>query len=291
MQRKFCKYDYVYELDRLENAKEAAKKLLDPHLRSNRPDAAMSDNSLTDSACSSETKLSIRHRTRNKKRYTYVYKTQKDADGNIQSAYQNEEALAGETSLIAFYCAEKVTDKVKELKKVLVSKPDSYDPFDIQSLYEDFYSAFGDLTPKPFMPNSIQIQKWLSQKIPRTHMSEQLKQPTDRGDLVRSKYEQAIANVLYELKLPYLYEKPKVLNNTPYLPDFTIIDPLTGKYVYIEAFGMMRDEKYCISNIKKIHDYEAAGCTLGKDFFMVFDDPDSPFNPAAFRRMMLERFF
>lgn len=271
MRKQNCSYDYVYELDRLAKAQASANNLFAPW-----PDGV---------------RLSVRHRKTNGNIYTYVYKRFTDAEGKEHVAYQKEEDLAGETNLIGIFCAEKVLRKLKELRKTLQTEPASYDPFELQKLYEDFYSAFAIHTPKEFQPNSILTRHWLSQPIPRNYYPEKLVQPTNRGDLVRSKYEQSMANILYELKIPYLYEKPKLINGTPYLPDFTLIDPQNGSKVYIEAFGMMDDPEYCMQSIKKIHAYEAAGYVQGKDFFMVFDAPESPFDPAAFRRMMLWRFY
>lgn len=271
MTKNYSKYDYIYETDRLAKAQAAAEKMLSPWPKG---------------VC-----LTVRHRQTNGNVYAYVYKREKDPDGNNFFAYQNEDDLAAETDLIRTFCSNQVLKKVKELKKTLYTDPRSYDPFEIQRLYEDFYSAFKELTPREFQPNTKQIKVWLSQNTPSTHFPEELKFPTTRGDKVRSKYEQSMANILYELNIPYLYERPKQINHKPYLPDFTLLDPQNGTSVYIEAFGLMENPDYCKKSIKKIHDYEAAGYIQGKDFFMVFDDPDSPFDPAAFRNLMKRRFF
>ena len=270
MRKTFCNFDYAYELNRLNRTLDTAHSLLAPW-----PD---------------NVRLTVRHRTINGKNYGYVYRLEKHPDGTRSSFYQSRSVLESQRDLIQIYCAEKVITAAGKLKNTLQNRPTAYDPYEIQDVYEDLYRAFTELTPKPFLPNSLQINEWCSQRVPHRPFPENLKHPTYKGDMVRSKYEQAIANILFELGIPYIYEKPQMFNNVPYLPDFTILDPLNGTIVYIEAFGRMDDVKYSLGVVKKVHDYEAVGLSQGWDFFVVFDSPESPFDPTAFRRQMKKRF-
>ncbi|MBP7937700.1 MAG: AAA family ATPase [Phycisphaerae bacterium] len=70
---------------------------------------------------------------------------------------------------------------------------------------------------------------------------------TSRGDLVRSKSEVIIANLLYDkLKITnYLYENPlQGRNGSVRYPDFTLIDAETGRNLYLEHLGMLGDRVY-----------------------------------------------
>jgi exodeoxyribonuclease V alpha subunit len=72
---------------------------------------------------------------------------------------------------------------------------------------------------------------------------EKLIHRTTMGELVRSKSEVIVANVLTELGLDYKYEEP--LEITPHnfrLPDFTIYHK--GKTFYWEHLGMLNVESY-----------------------------------------------
>lgn len=270
MRKIFCNFDYAYELYRLNKAMDTAQALLIPW-----PD---------------NVRLTVRHRVSKNNKRGYVYRLEKHPDGTHTSSYQKKEDLVSQTSLIQTYCAEKVLSAAKKLKIILQEHPTAYDPYEIQAVYEDLYQTFSNLTPQPFLPNSLRIERWCSQKIPPRPFPEKLKQLTNRGDLVRSKYEQSIANILFELGISYIYEKPEVFNNKRYLPDFTILDPENGTLVYIEAFGRMDDRDYSLGVVQKVHDYEANGLNQGKDFFMVYDSLESPFDPIAFRRQMKKRF-
>jgi hypothetical protein len=68
---------------------------------------------------------------------------------------------------------------------------------------------------------------------------------TARGELVRSKSEVIIANLLHGLGIAYAYEQPLVgLEGSVRYPDFTIEDAETGQRVFLEHLGMMTEPAY-----------------------------------------------
>lgn len=77
-------------------------------------------------------------------------------------------------------------------------------------------------------------------------LEERLIHNTTRGELVRSKSEVIIANLLHEKNIDYDYEQELIINGVPQdkFPDFTIEDDDTGvKYVW-EHLGMLSDHAY-----------------------------------------------
>lgn len=62
---------------------------------------------------------------------------------------------------------------------------------------------------------------------------------TLRGELVRSKSEVIIANMLYQNKFVYEYEKVLWLDNMRKIPDFTVDNPDSGETIYWEHCGMI----------------------------------------------------
>lgn len=62
------------------------------------------------------------------------------------------------------------------------------------------------------------------------------------GDMVRSKSEVIIANILYERQIPFQYEAPLVVDGQCYSPDFTI--SWAGKTYYWEHLGLLEQEQY-----------------------------------------------
>jgi hypothetical protein len=67
---------------------------------------------------------------------------------------------------------------------------------------------------------------------------------TVRGDMVRSKSELAIADILHMHGIDYVYEQPLTLGGKTRWPDFTIEIAETGKKIYWEHCGMFFDPQY-----------------------------------------------
>ncbi len=100
---------------------------------------------------------------------------------------------------------------------------------------------------------------------------------TEKGDIVRSKSELIIANMLYRRNIPYDYERVLYLKkgNKKY-PDFTILNTNTGKLWIWEHFGRMDDPEYLNSNLEKINDYHKSGYIQGKNLIMTFETKEKP---------------
>lgn len=83
-------------------------------------------------------------------------------------------------------------------------------------------------------------------KIKGAFLEERLIHNTTREDLVRSKSEVIIANLLHSKNIDYDYELELVLDGTPTnkFPDFTIEDDDTGVIYYWEHLGMLGDRGY-----------------------------------------------
>jgi hypothetical protein len=100
---------------------------------------------------------------------------------------------------------------------------------------------------------------------------------TKRGEYVRSRAEYIIANMLYDLHIPYRYECAFYLaDGSVVYPDFTIMHPVTHELYYIEFFGKMDEEEYAAINFNKIRNY-----AMTKEFprfLLIFDHRDAPFN-------------
>ncbi len=92
---------------------------------------------------------------------------------------------------------------------------------------------------------------------------------TEAGELVVSKNECIVANILYHRKIPYFYEKPLHLkprrDGTPVVmhPDFTI--KMGEKEIYIEILGMMETEEYATAWEYRLATYKVNGIQIGEN--------------------------
>lgn len=111
------------------------------------------------------------------------------------------------------------------------------DPNDILKYSSDFYSEtakrFTDLFKAPSI---IEIEE--------KYFEESLIHGTLRGEMVRSKSEVIIANILYDNQIDYDYEKKLFLDDEFKIPDFTIESSDGETTYYWEHLGMLKVPEY-----------------------------------------------
>jgi hypothetical protein len=133
---------------------------------------------------------------------------------------------------------------------------------------------------------------WISKPFPKNpQFPEGLTFKTKRGDMVRSKSEVFIANVYYELGIPYKYECPIVLENgSVRYPDFTLLDIARHRVVYHEHLGLLDDAEYRRAAILKLREYRQNGIYTGKNLILTSETAYAPFDPEQFRRRIRDSF-
>ena len=96
-------------------------------------------------------------------------------------------------------------------------------------------------------------------------MEEKLVHRTVRGELVRSKSEVIIANLLHSMGIAYDYERELIgADGTRRFPDFTIEDAEAGVTVYLEHLGLLHEPGYRARWEAKLAWYERAGIQLAE---------------------------
>ena len=105
-------------------------------------------------------------------------------------------------------------------------------------------------------------------KVDDVFYSDYLVYRTLKGELVRSKSEVIIANLLYENGIKYRYEEPLIVGGYRKRPDFTIKDEESGKIWYWEHCGMMSDNKYRRKWENKKRLYNANGFVEGENLIV-----------------------
>lgn len=162
---------------------------------------------------------------------------------------------------------------------------------------DNIYELLSDERKKLVTPLKVsvneQIKRWQEETYEKNNMySENLRYETEQGDLVRSKSEVIIANILYQHRkdILYKYERPLTLMiegkmKTVY-PDFTIINVHTGKITYWEHAGRMDDSHYAGEFVKKINGYIGNGLVIGKDVIVSFETQGSPLDIGIVKRLV-----
>ncbi|MCR4676896.1 MAG: hypothetical protein K5634_06680 [Sphaerochaetaceae bacterium] len=110
---------------------------------------------------------------------------------------------------------------------------------------------------------------------------------TAKGDYVRSKSEMIIANILFALGIPYVYEARIEINGITFRPDFKILNCMTGEIIYLEHFGMMDNPEYAAKAVRKINAYYMAGLSEQKNLIFTFETKDNPLTPEIVKEKVL----
>ena len=152
-------------------------------------------------------------------------------------------------------------------------------------MYSDIAKRFTDLFADVF-PDDNGAHKPEITKIGDTFFDEKLIHKTARGELVRSKSEVIIANVLNAKDDAYRYECPLDLGSgLRFYPDFMILSRKTRKVILWEHFGMMGNPEYAENAVAKIHLYQKHGYFLGDNLIATFESQGHPLDPEDVRRI------
>ena len=108
-------------------------------------------------------------------------------------------------------------------------------------LNSDIAKRFTDLFADVF-PDDQGSHKPQITKVGDTFFDEKLIHKTARGELVRSKSEAIITNLLVDKEIPFKYEEPLYApDGTMFLPDFTVV--FRGEEYYWEHIGRTNDPR------------------------------------------------
>ena len=133
---------------------------------------------------------------------------------------------------------------------------------------------------------------WQEQRIEAlSFRQEEKKYDTNRGDRVRSKSEALLANLLFDLGIPYHYEKAlKLQNGRVRYPDFTLLDVRQRKEIYWEHLGLIDDDMYRWENLEKINEYRRNGIYGLKNLIVTYESEQNPLDIAGIKSMLKEVF-
>ena len=144
-----------------------------------------------------------------------------------------------------------------------------------------------ELVRMPYKSDEQYLSEWINQEYERMEFRDGFPEYyTRQGLRVRSKSEVIIADILDEMGVPFLYEKPIQLGMGTVHPDFTLLDIGERKEVYWEHFGMMDDMDYRNNAILKIRKYESNGLYQYDSVIWSFETGSNPLNTRETRKMI-----
>ena len=175
---------------------------------------------------------------------------------------------------------KELTALEKTLSKLVKSNADL--------VYQKLSPGRKKLVDPYILPDEIYIEEWLSEPFkPNPYMPESRIYDTKRGDMVRSKSEAIIADMLLDLGIPYHYEKPiRLKGGAKRYPDFTLLKVAAREEVYLEHFGLLDDEDYRNACLIKMSEYRRNGIYPGKNLLFTYETTDFPLDIKGFRKML-----
>ena len=185
----------------------------------------------------------------------------------------------------------KILRAAEEEEKVITQFLDRVPKESFEGVYESLPESRQSLISPVRLTDRQYIDHWLNQ--PYKHKAFREGDPffiTDRGERVRSKSEQLIANRLNAKDIPYKYECPITVNGEILHPDFTILRISDRKELYYEHLGKMGDEDYAFKAIRRINSYILDGFIPGKDLFTSMESSRAPFDIRTLDIMIEENF-
>ena len=161
-----------------------------------------------------------------------------------------------------------------------------------ESAYDDLSAERKKLVSPYILSDDLIAKKWQSKTFKTNPYKPELRiYDTRRGEKVRSKSEAIIADMLYEMGIPYHYEYPvKMCNGKVKYPDFTLLKVKSREVIYLEHFGKLQEEGYRKDTAEKLDLYRASGIFPGKNLMFTYEIEGVPLDINGIKKMLTEIF-
>ncbi|MBR6307593.1 MAG: hypothetical protein IKR39_03210 [Lachnospiraceae bacterium] len=160
----------------------------------------------------------------------------------------------------------------------------------VEAVYKDMSEARKMYTNPFITPDDLYIRQWEDRKYePGYFAPDYPEYYSAKGERVRSKAEENIANLLILNKVPYHYECPFIIGGEERRPDFYCLNVRTKKEYLWEHFGMMDNTEYARNNVEKINKMAVNGHVHGQNCIFTFETSVLPLNTKVIQ-LMIEKF-
>ena len=185
--------------------------------------------------------------------------------------------------------------ELKLLSRVLCQ----YEELQVRSkLVEKIFSRLTKMRQKLIKPVRLADEtfaaQWLTLSYEKKSFAEDApKYATARGDFVRSKSENIIADTLYRMSIPYRYEFPLELKTEEgrlikLHPDFCCLNLRTRQVFYWDHFGMMDVSDYAEKAVAKLKLYAHNGIFPGRNLIISTETSTQPVSTKMVEKITKE---
>lgn len=225
----------------------------------------------------------------------YFHQFKNDETGKYEKQYIKKSNVEFARAL-----AQKGYDsKAKNLIEKQIALLEKIDRDDFEDKIDELYDLLIPERKQLIKPIRLsvkeQLRKWNAEECkPIQLFPENLKYETIRGEMVRSKSELIIANILnqYQNEIVYKYECPLEViiggEKRIIYPDFTILNLRSGKITYLEHAGKMDEPRYANDFVKKVNTYHENGMIPGRDVIFTYETQNNPLKTQNIRHLIEE---
>lgn len=217
---------------------------------------------------------------------------EKNCDSKIKREYIKKEShLATMLANKQYYNSIKpvLTNNLNQLKRFI----NKYQENKIDEIYDSLSDERKRLVTPLQLSIKEQVRIWDEEEYEKNNSyPENLRYETDQGDLVRSKSEVIIANILYKHRKDIIYKYEKQLSlvidgrERQVYPDFSIINIHTGRITYWEHAGLMDEAHYATEFVRKMNAYVYNGLIPGKDVIVSYETQGLPLDIKVVKKLV-----
>lgn len=166
-----------------------------------------------------------------------------------------------------------------------------YEKFSPQVNHFFNHPIYPTLLPQTLQPQPETLSVWVNEPyIKNSSHLDQLKYHSASGNMLRSKSEVFIDQILYRKSIPYRYECLLAFGEYSFFPDFTIRNPQSGELFYWEHFGMMDNPSYSQNTFQKLALYISHGYIPGVNLITTFETKNHPLD-VTYVETLINHFF
>ena len=217
----------------------------------------------------------------------YFHKTEKEQKKGKYIAKKNSRliiALAQKEYDLSFLRElEKQEERIKRALRNLPGK-------ELEEVYGKLTEARKELVAPYVLSDEEYVKQWLNVEYTGKVCKDEFpRYETKRGELVKSKSEKIVADLMYDMGIPYRYEYPFYTKAFGIIyPDFYVLKRSVREAVFLEYFGMMDDPGYCKKAMVRIQELERSGLVLGKNLFVIFESQYTPLDVNLVTELLKE---
>ena len=177
-----------------------------------------------------------------------------------------------------------------ELKK-LEQITKGYPEIRIEDIYGNLRDDRKELIDPVALSDEEYARLWSSKSFtPKEFEDDDDYYVTLKGERVRSKSEQIIADRLNYNGVPYRYEFPVMVGNKLFHPDFTVLRLSDRKEIYWEHCGAMDRRDYSDYAVNRFNVYSRNNIILGRDLIATFETGQYPLDTRTVDKIINAHF-